>query len=326
MHKYASSPGNQNKMPSKSSNELETLKQTIEDLQVIHEQHISKLNSLHKSELEIFSDENKKLRKKTTELTTEKDKLEEIVGTMKLEIEMVRQSFDLVQERLKRVLVDQDDLVRLVKLLDQSQIRSKYSDSSRPGNNNGHVHVQKNRTHSPCAIKELETNLKEEAPSQANVAVLQAIKYFKKLEASDPVHLCRLLDISFCPDRSFSLANSLLTSISVHLSEDNSALKSFNQFPLYPILLNEIVKLKKEINDLSGSFLNFHFQSTNKSRPHKNKNFSMETICKKIEDKNERGNISMWLIEEFDAKKDDNEEFKVTNSTLLTSFLSKFKL
>ena len=303
-------------MPSKSSNELEILKQTIENLEKVHEQHILKLNSLHKSELEIFTEENKKLRKTTLELSMEKDRLEELVETMKLEIEMVRQSFDLVQERLKRVLVDQDDLVQLIKLLDQSQI--KCSEDKQSGNTNRNSSLNDDS----CAIFELETKLKEQESNQANLAILLAIKYFKKLEASDPVHLCRLLEISFCPGRSFSLANSLLTSISVHISQDPSTLESFNKFPLYPILLNEIVKLKKEINELTGSFLNFYYKTNRSNIFYKNKE---NNIIKKIADKNEKGTISMWLMEELDNK-NKVEEVKGNDSTLLTSFLSKFKL
>lgn len=307
-------------MPSKSSNELEILKQTIENLEKVHEQHISKLNSLHKSEVEIFTEETKKLRKTTSELLKEKDHLEELVETMKLEIEMVRQSFDLVQERLKRVLVDQDDLVQLIKLLDQSQIRMKYSESKQLGNTNRNNSLKDDS----WAILELETKMKEQESNQNNLAILLAIKYFKKLEASDPVHLCRLLEISFCPDRSFSLANSLLKSISFHITQDPSTLKSFNQFPLYPILLNEIVKLKKEINELSGSFLNFYYKTNRSKIFFKNKE---NNILKKIADKNEKGTISTWLLEELDNNNNKVEEVKVNNdSTLLTSFLSKFKL
>ena len=69
----------------------------------------------------------------------------------------------------------------------------------------------------------------EESQSRTASDTLAIIgKYLKKLEGSDPLHLCRLLEIPFNPpDRAFSLSSSLLKSIDAHIAEDPTTVRIF---------------------------------------------------------------------------------------------------
>ncbi len=152
--------------------------------------------------------------------------------------------------------------------------------------------------------------------------MLQSIKYLRKIEASDPVHLCRLLDISFCPDRSFSLSNSLLSSISLHMSmEDSLAIKSFKEFPIYSILLNEMVRLHQDINSLCRIIFTHHSRNKN------GKNSFYAEFGRKLLDKTEKGSVAKWLLELTDMIGGDNQKVESLSfsSSILSSFISKFK-
>ena len=311
--------------------EIEELKKTIENLQSVHSHHIKKLTELHEIELTTLRRKTLQLQIESTTLEAEKTELEGTVEGMRVEVEMLRQSFDLVQGRLKRVLVDQDDLVRLIQLMEQNYKNSTDNSLDSASKNitaNGtknitdtnkatKIHHTNKQNHpsssSTTFISKIESFLKSQEQNESTISALQSVKYFRKLESSDPVHLCRLLDVSFCPDRSFSLSNSLLASISLHMAEDSVVVRSFEGFPVYPMLLNEIVRLRQEINDLCRSFLSLNNSKTN--------NLKIE-MAKRIEDKSEKGliSISRWLIEK-------QEQFNVEDNgaSILSSFLSKFK-
>ena len=274
---------------------------SIDELRATHDSHIQKLSQLHTEALTDLHDQLQKSRQELERVTKERNELSGEIEGMKTEVEMLRGSFDLVQERLRRVLVDQDDLVKMVKLIDLSTNKDnrdrrdnrelnanrelKPADTINIINNQNQKQKQK---HHNIPLKDIETDLKQKEQDSSTLAALQAIKYFKKIEASDPIHLCRLLEIPFCPDRSFSLSTSLLASISVHMASDSCAMKAFTEHPLYALLLNEIVELKQESNELSKLFV-----SGNKKRQERIAGISKLIEETKVDDKS----ILKWLIE-----------------------------
>lgn len=289
----------------------------IDELRRVHEQHIQKLKELHSAELEELTQALQKSRQSSEKLTVEKAELEDEIEGMRTEVEMLRQSFDLVQERLRRVLVSQDDLVKLVKLIDQQQ-NGQHDRNERENKSqtslNGHDSQYKQNATITSTLNDIETKLKGQQDSSA-MAALQAIKYFKKLDASDPVHLCRLLEIPFCPERSFSLSTSLLSSISVHMTSDPMATKSFKDYPVYSVLLDEIIKLKRDSNDLCKIFL----------KTSKGKSKIIAEITKMIAERKEGENCSVlkWLVDGGRNEIVIQEEMSVQK--LFSTFLSTFK-
>lgn len=312
---------------------------SIDELKAAHDSHIQKLSQIHAEALTDLHHQLQKSRKELERVTKERDELSGEIEGMKTEVEMLRGSFDLVQERLRRVLVDQDDLVKMVKLIDLSASREdnrefsanrglSASVSTKPcagfNTDNPTASTITNKNNSVInsrgqkekylnnPVKDIETNLKRKEQDSSTLAALQAIKYFKKLEASDPIHLCRLLEIPFCPDRSFSLSTSLLASITVHMASDSCAMKAFAEHPLYNILLNEIVELKQESNELCKLFV-----SGDKKRKERIAGISKLVNEKKANDKS----ILKWLIE----IEEQNEIIVAsTNQNILSSVLSKF--
>ena len=276
----------------------------IDELQESHEAHVKKLKELHENDLAHLQSKLKKCRQECERMEQENSELRAMVEGTGTEIEMLRQSFDLVQGRLKRVLVDQDDLVRLL------QLAGNLDDTTKSRNYSYTIKARE--------LKEIEAQLKARDDGDHNLSVksaLQAIKYFKKLESSDPVHLCRLLEIPFCPDRSFSLSTSLLSSIAVHMADDVSASAYFDANPMYPVLLNEIVRLRQEINELSRCLVG--------CTPVKG---IQVTLGKRIEDRSFKGTIAKWLIEEHVAATTRNNHKDQSNaSAIFSAFFSNFK-
>jgi rubrerythrin len=321
-----------------SSNDVEIieLKRTISELELVHNKHILELKKLHNSRESSLESEVASWREKCQILSEEKQNLDGLVDGMRVEVEMLRQSFDLVQGRLKKVLVNQDDLVRLVQLFDiqqqqlspqpQQQQQQQQQLSPQQNRTNYSSKSRTSTTTSVLGLDELEEQLKvsqnESKDSSSTAAMLQSIKYLRKIEASDPVHLCRLLDISFCPDRSFSLSNSLLSSISLHMSmEDSLAIKSFKEFPIYSILLNEIVRLHQDINSLCRIIFTHHSRNKN------GKNSFYAEFGRKLLDKTEKGSVAKWLLELTEMIGGDNQKVESLSfsSSILSSFISKFK-
>lgn len=302
----------------------------IDDLKAAHESHIQKLTQLHSDSLKDLQLELQKSRQQLEIVTKERDGLAEEVEGMRTEVEMLRGSFDLVQERLRRVLVDQDDLVKMVKLIekefDNKEVPSNSGNSASvsgncktSSNNNSNTlkHLNNNLNNNQMIpLKNIEAALKSrEQQDLSTLAALAAIKYFKKIEASDPINLCRLLEVPFCPDRSFSLSTSLLASISVHMATDANAMKAFNEHPVYSILLNEIVNLRQDSNELCKLFLS-------RGNKRNNKKEIIAEISKWIDEKKENNkSILKLLIEE--TKTTADEELNSVQ-TIFSSVLSKF--
>lgn len=276
----------------------------IDELKAAHDSHIKKLTELHDAALLDLTQKLQRSRLESETLSKQKDELEGEVEGMRTEVEMLRQSFDLVQERLRRVLVDQDDLVKMLKLVEQVTNPKPIQQSSNPMTRNS-------------SLKDIEISLKQREQDSSTIAALQAIKYFKKLEASDPVHLSRLLEISFCPDRSFSLSTSLLTSISVHMASDPSTAKAFQEHPVYAALLDEIIKLKQESNEMCKLLL----------AKNKNKKELIVEISKWINDKKSKSkedkSVLKWLIDGENAGKTTGE---MSVQHVFSNFLSKFNI
>lgn len=296
--------------------------QAISELQLVHEYHIQKLKDLHESELAELQTALSRSRQQCEQLTQEKTRIEGEVEGMRTEVEMLRQSFDLVQGRLKRVLVDQDDLVKLLQLVD-----AKTTDKE--------PRIELPALNQTKNITELELVLKSQVvQDESTAAALQAIKYYKKLEASDPAHLCRLLEISFDPARSFALSTSLLQSIAVHMTEDPVATKALARFPLYRLLLREIVRLRQEENEICRVFLGNTKKScksivTDISRRIRECDLrDKDSECDRREKAGSRSEcdqketICKWLIDEYASGNSDNDN----HNSILTSFLSTFNL
>lgn len=281
----------------------------IDELQSTHALHLKKLTELHETELANLRTQLQNSRQQVAELQRHKTELAESVAGMQREVGELRGAFELVQGRLSRILVDQDDLVRLIQLNNKEQDKEKEGDkesrtvsSSNPSNSSNSPITSRD-------LKEIELHLKAQVTNDKDEAVqaaLQALKYFKKLEASDPIHLSRLLEIPFSLDRSFALSSSLLSCIAVHMNEDPKTKPLFDKFPLYSVFLNEIVQLHQEVNELSRLYL-------------------MKTKVGDLERKlTDKMSISKWLIEEGSSVNSGNGS-GVNVTTILSSFLSNFK-
>ena len=304
----------------------------IDDLHTAHTTHIQSLTALHESTLQSLHHSHQKTLLHLDQVTNEKTALETELEGMRREVEVLRGSFDLVQERLRRVLVEQDDLVGMVRLIEMDRVgkatgqaeQTQQPQQSQQSQQSSTQQTSKQQSQQACKqaghheqiaqkLKDFEAkaNLKnsEQDQDSSTTAALQAIKYFKKLEASDPVHLCRLLEISFCPDRSFSLSTSLLSSISIHMASDPQNTAAFTDHPVYVILLDEIVRLKQESNELCKMVL----------AGSKKRKDLVAGIAKLIGEANEGTSIMKWLIDAQNEVNTGNE------SGIFKSFLSTFK-
>jgi hypothetical protein len=296
----------------------------IDELKAAHEVHIQKLTQLHSDSQIDLQLQLLKTRQQLEIASKERDEYKNEIEAMRTEVEMLRGSFDLVQERLRRVLVNQDDLVKMVKLIEkefdnkngEEKVTKKFINNNKNSNSNTNNHINSINSNNITTINEIETNLKRKEQDSATIAALNAIKYFKKLEASDPIHLCRLLEIPFCPERSFSLSTSLLASISVHMTTDTNAMKWFNENPVYAVLLHEILNLKQESNELCKLFL-----ATSNSK--KNRKEIIATVSKFIDEKKENNrSVLKLLIEETKLSSSDEEVNSV--QSIFSTVLSKF--
>jgi cell division protein FtsB len=297
----------------------------IDELKAAHEVHIQKLTQLHSNSSTDLHHQLLKTRQQLEIVSKERDEYKNEIEAMRTEVEMLRGSFDLVQERLRRVLVDQDDLVKMVKLIEkefdnkngEEKVTKKFNNNNNNKNNNSNSNSNSN-SNNITTINEIETNLKRKEQDSATITALTAIKYFKKLEASDPIHLCRLLEIPFYPERSFSLSTSLLASISVHMTTDTNAMKWFNEHPVYAVLLNEILNLKQDTNELCKLFL-----ATSNSKM--NRKEIIAAVSKFIDEKEKKENnksILKLLIEETKLGSSDEEVNRV--QSIFSTVLSKF--
>lgn len=289
---------------------------TIEELEKVHSRHVNKLKEIHEEELKDLQKRLQKSQQECKELRHEREKGEEEIKRMREEVDVLRQSFDLVQERLKRVLIDQDDLIRILQLIDQQQLEKE------PNISESTTSTLLHRKLSEIDSKTVEEYLSsQDSSDESTRAARQALKYFKKVEASDPIHLCRLLEIPFCPDRSLALSSSLLKSIALHMGEDPSARESFYQAPLYQLLLNEIVGLRRDVNELSRLALQMDSKW--------GKSAILEDITTRA-GRSDGSRIAELIIKAHDEKIHNNNNNKngssnnLTNA-LLTSFLSTFK-
>ncbi len=265
--------------------------QIVDELQRAHDEHIKKLTELHESTLSALHTQLQFSRQEAVKLRQANSELGDQVEGMRTEVDELRESFEMVQGRLKRVLVDQDDLVKLLKLVNENSAESQ-------GNAATHTSPALKSRH----LKDVESFLKsQDATDPTIVSALLSLKYLKKLESSDPLHLSRLLEIPFSPDRSFALSSSLLASVAGHISTDPVSVSLFDKQPVYPLLLNEIVRLRQEINELCRLHLSD----------------SVKTVSFK-------GTISQCLI----ANSNNNAITKdngIKIPAILTSFLSTFK-
>lgn len=250
--------------------EIERLRDSITELESTHQKHLAALVATHRQETEELQRKHATLLAETATLHQQVTHYEETIEGMRVEVQMVRQSFDLVQTRLRRVLIDQDDLVRIIQLLDREIVAQRMNGGKcDKGDANDTSDTSDAKTPSVTAPNDSLSGsaaqteqLLHELETRGSEPVRRAIKYFRKLQAADPMHLARLLDISFAPDRSFVLSNSLLASILVHMNgggrDDKSKLRGSvesmrgdAETDMFRVLLEEIVRLRRDINDLA---------------------------------------------------------------------------
>lgn len=269
----------------------------IDDLQSAHQEHLRKLTALHESELARLAVTLESLRTDSSALRKENDELGGLVRELRGEVEGTRDDFDLIQARLGKIIVEEDDLVELVRQAaggDAKRLDQKYRDPSTANTSNT------SNTSNSANPESADMNMNQDRI---------ITKYLKKIEGSDPLHLCRFLQIPFNPpDRPFALSYSLLTSIAAHLSDDPTT--KLNQ-PARE-LLKEVIKVKLEVNDISRCFL-------------KNSRISGKLAVNGDVGSGER-NVVRWLIHEHNEERDNENNFNP--ATIISSFsslLSNFK-
>lgn len=263
--------------------------QIVDELQRAHDEHIKKLTELHESTLSSLHTQLQSSRQEAVELRHANSELGDQVDGMRAEVDELRESFEMVQGRLKRVLVDQDDLVKLLKLVNENGTESQGNAAS-PALKSRH-------------LKDVESFLKSQDATDPTIAsALLSLKYLKKLESSDPLHLSRLLEIPFSPERSFALSSSLLASVAAHISTDPVSVGLFDKQPVYSMLLNEIVRLRQEINELC--------------RLHLSDSIKTDSF---------KGTISQCLIANNNNNNAVTRDNGIKMPAILASFLSTFK-
>ena len=253
----------------------------IDKLQRTHEEHIKRLKDLHETETAHLNAQINSLKQESAALRSENEKLTGLVEEMSSEVEGMRNDFELIQGRLGKIIVAEDDLVRLVELTVNT-------------------------------TEKAEKQSVEESQSRTASDTLAIIgKYLKKLEGSDPLHLCRLLEIPFNPpDRAFSLSSSLLKSIDAHITEDPTTVRIFRDEPVAPLLLKEIIKLRMKVNDVSRCFMH-------NSKKSSKLNLNNENIADV--------DVVKWLVDEHANAESKSEKNEFNPAMIISSFLSKFK-
>ena len=255
----------------------------IDKLQRIHEEHIKRLNALHETEIANLNTQIHSLKQESAALRSENEKLTGLVEEMSSEVEGMRDDFELIQGRLGKIIVAEDDLVRLVELT-------------------------VNTTEKEAAEKQ---SVEESTSRTATDILVITGKYLKKLEGSDPLHLCRLLEIPFNPpDRAFSLSSSLLKSIDAHITEDPTTARIFRNDPVAPLLLKEIIKLRLKVNEVSRCFM--HNSKKSSKLNVNNENIADVDVVK-------------WLVDEHANAEIKSERNEFNPAMIISSFLSKFK-
>ena len=255
----------------------------IDELQTVHEEHVRKLTKLHEIELARLNSTIESLRQESAALRSENEELSEVVRELNGEVEGIRGDFDLIQGRLGKIIVEEDDLIEL---------------------------INKVKLFTIDEVDVTDEVVLLNQKSQNDAVMLTAMKYLKKLEGSDPFQLCRLLEIPFNPpDRPFALSNSLLSSISVHLSEDPATSKIFNKTKVAPFLLEEIIKLKLTINEIAKCFL-------------KNSRKSSKLVGDEAGGKKD---LVEWLIDAHEEGNGHGNGSEFSPAVIISSFLSNFK-
>lgn len=247
----------------------------IDDLQTSHHNHIKELTKLHEIELTGLKKIIESLRNESAVLRSENEELKVTMGELRGEVEGMRDDFDLIQSRLGKIILEEDDLVSLLRERDDAECKTC-------------------RFTCKCSDTLIISDV-------ANIK-----KYLKKLEGSDPLHLCRFLQIPFNPpSRALALSSALLNSISAHLSDDPTT----NLDPQARWLLKETIKIRLEVNGIAESFV----KNSRKSNKLINGDISGERSLVK------------WLIEEHGETTTVNDESNFNPATIISSLLSNFK-
>lgn len=218
-----------------------------QELQEIHTQHLAKLKSLHAFEVASLHSSLQAAQERGRQQDEEVEALRE-------QVTVLRQSFEMVQERLKRVLLEQDQLVDMIKCLN---IDSGNSPSGK----------QQQQQHLDADYKRIRTELAEleqiyglagrggveedqttDSPVSAAVPkhLLHCLKYLRKLQSADPVQLCRLLDLPFTAEKPFALADSLLHGILSYARAPDSDFSSGTEGRIARLLVYELIQSKRE--------------------------------------------------------------------------------
>ena len=247
----------------------------IDNLRTVHEEHVRKLKEIHEAELAHLTAKIAASRQETADLRSEKEWLRGLVEELRDEVEGMRNDFDLIHGRLGKIIVEEDELVKMVELA----VNAVEDDD------------------------ECGTNLTNE--TDGTDVMRTVMKYLKKLQGSDPLHLCHLLEIPFNPpNRAFTLSSSLLTSISAHLSDDPATAATFKDNPVAVPLIRENIELRLEAYEMARCFLE------NSRRAGK---LAVGGAVK------EGKSVMRWLIDEHETV------LKDSNDGIISSFLSNFK-
>lgn len=191
------------------------MSEAIDELQAKHQEHIEKLQALSESEISRLKSVIKSLKQESADLKRENEELKRMVEEFKGEVEGLRGNFDTIQRRLGKIIVAEDDLVKLVKLSIGNDDFLNKSDV-------------------------MATTLKY----LKKINGADPISLSKMLDIPfNP------------PDRPISLSNSLLQSISAHLIDDKATGVILAGREEIKILLNEIIGIKMLSNEVSQCFL-----------------------------------------------------------------------
>lgn len=224
-------------MPTGQENLPSSTTETIQQLQDSHEAHIAKLKSLHAFQVAGLESSLKASQERCKQQEAEVEGLKE-------QVSVLRQSFEMVQERLKRVLLEQDQLIDMLHSIkiDQS---NKDTDKKKTSQSHKKTLLELEELERAFGINSAK---KAESSAEENLSKYHhhCLKYLRKLQSSDPLQLSHLLELPFSTEKPFALSDSVLSGILTYTAADDSDFASTVESRITRLLVWELVQSKRE--------------------------------------------------------------------------------
>lgn len=214
-----------------------TTAEAIQQLQESHEAHIAKLKSLHAFEVVGLESSLKASQERYKEQ-------EAVLEGLKDQVSVLRQSFEMIQERLKKVLLEQDDLIDLLHSIKVEEKSSLKESKSFP--THGKTMLELEELERAFGINSQNKTEASEKETKLSKYHHHCLKYLRKLQSSDPLQLSHLLELPFSTDKPFALSDSMLSGILSYTAADDSDFSSSVEARITRLLVWELMQSRRE--------------------------------------------------------------------------------